>query len=283
MVIRKIFNNNCVSVDIKGVENIVTGNGVGFGKQIGQRVEISKIEKQFEIKDENRSLFEELIKNTDIRYMNLSRQIIEYAESVLTKKIDNKVNISLTDHIVFAMDRYEKGIHFPPLFDTDVKAFYPQEYEIGLWALAHIKAVCHVQLPIEEAAYIAMHIINASSVTNVSDFAQRITAFIHDSLQIIAQSEGIVIDKNAMEISRLVVHLKYLGNRIFTRSKESMEEEMQDISDQLLPRFSSTSKTVDRLAEYIKSKYDYTIDKNEHLYLSIHLYQILNKYRFERR
>lgn len=282
MTITKIFNNNCVSVDVDGKEHIVTGSGVGFSTQIGWPVDEDRIEKRFEIIDENRTQFEKMIAYTDVRYVNIARRIIEFAESALNVKVDNKVNISLTDHIAYAMDRYQDGIQFPPLFDDDIQLYYPQEFAIGLKALDLIESSEGIRLPNEEVAYIAMHIINASSLTKMSDFAQRITVFIHDTLKIIEQSEGFALDRNAIEISRLVVHLKYLGHRVLTGQQTPIDEGLETVGNHIIEELSQKRQTVTRVANYIEKNYNYIIDTNESLYLSIHLHQILNKYQSRR-
>lgn len=40
----------------------------------------------------------------------------------------------------------------------EIKIFYRKEFEIGLWAIQHIKEKCQVEMPEDEAAFIALHI-----------------------------------------------------------------------------------------------------------------------------
>lgn len=280
MPITKIYNNNCVSVEYEGNEHIVTGAGVGFGMKIGWNVDSGRIEKRFEIMDENRSQFEKILENTDIKYINLSRRIIEYAEKELDISINNKMNISLIDHITYAMNRYEEDIQFLPLFDEGIKAFYPREYEVGLKALRIIEHFEKVLLPEEEASYIALHLINASVQTSTSNYAQKITLFIQNALTIIEKSENIIMDRQTPEISRLIVHLKYLGLRILD-SKENKEHILETDNEyqEMIGKLHLNSETIHKLSEYILQEYSYIISENESLYLSIHLHQILRNYR----
>ena len=53
MIIRQIFNNNVIRAeDQVGHEYVVIGNGLGFKKKPGQRVEEERIEKTFMLKPE---------------------------------------------------------------------------------------------------------------------------------------------------------------------------------------------------------------------------------------
>ncbi|MBS5937958.1 MAG: PRD domain-containing protein [Clostridium sp.] len=69
--------------------------------------------------------------------------------------------ISLTDHIFCAVERLKDGLVLPNLMSNEIKSLYSEEYKIGLRALDIVEKYTGERLPIEEASYIAIHIVNA--------------------------------------------------------------------------------------------------------------------------
>ena len=51
----------------------------------------------------------------------------------------------------------------------EVRSFYREEYLIGEYAVALIKRKLHVDLPVDEAASVALHIVNAEYNTKMKD------------------------------------------------------------------------------------------------------------------
>ena len=50
---------------------------------------------------------------------------------------------------------------FTNALHTEVRLFYPKEYAVGCYALAEIQRRFQVELPEDEAASIALHLLNA--------------------------------------------------------------------------------------------------------------------------
>ena len=49
MKIKKILNNNMVCVDHGGKEMIVSGKGIGFKRKKGEKIDISRVEKMYQL------------------------------------------------------------------------------------------------------------------------------------------------------------------------------------------------------------------------------------------
>ncbi len=75
--------------------------------------------------------------------------------------INDNIYISLTDHINFAIEGVQLGVPFQNPFLWEIKKFYYQEYIIGKAAIGMIEKKLGVTLPQDEAAFIALHIVNA--------------------------------------------------------------------------------------------------------------------------
>ena len=61
--------------------------------------------------------FKELLEAMPLEHIQTSVEIIDYAKSVLKRRINQNIYITLTDHINFAITRVKDGMEFPnPLF-----------------------------------------------------------------------------------------------------------------------------------------------------------------------
>lgn len=163
MVIEKILNNNAiVSLNEDKSEIIVMGRGVAFGKRPGDLVDKDRVEKVFTLEnDDLTNKLKELIEEIPMEYMKLSEDIIKYAKLQLGKKLNDNIYISLTDHIHYAVERYKKGLTIKNGLLWETKNLYKEEFQIGMEALKMIDQALGVKLPEDEAAFIALHIVNA--------------------------------------------------------------------------------------------------------------------------
>lgn len=71
----------------------------------------------------------------------------------------------MADHIDFAIIKFKEKLNITMPILYDVKHLYENEYEVGIYALNLIKEELKIDLPKEEAAYIAMHFVNAGGCT----------------------------------------------------------------------------------------------------------------------
>lgn len=111
MIINKVINNNVLSThDENNREIVLMGKGIGFQKKVGDEVAEDKIEKRFVLDSEDEvGKFSELIEMIPHNYLNLSVDIISYAQQVMPKRLSPSIYISLTDHINFLLERSTKG------------------------------------------------------------------------------------------------------------------------------------------------------------------------------
>lgn len=108
MKIVKIFNNNAVATISKNKEDLIlTGSGIGFQKKIGDEVDPGKIEKKYYYQGgENNAMFQFFMR-TPVEYFKVSQEIMDIAARRLKVELKPQIIITLTDHIVFAIERLE--------------------------------------------------------------------------------------------------------------------------------------------------------------------------------
>ncbi len=270
MKIVKVINNNFVSaVDEQGKEMVVMGKGIGFRNRAGDPVPQKGIEKLFYIEDsELTKKFKDLLKNLPVEHMRLAVEIIEYAKDICGKSLNEGIYVTLTDHISFAIKQYQKNQFYSnPLF-WEIKQFYKSEYLIGDYAVKLIAQRTGIQFKEDEAASIALHIVNAEYNTGISE-TMRITTMIHEILDVVKESFLMEIDEESIHYSRFVSHIKFLCKRILKGELlSSMDQEFISMIQEKYPEEYACSC---KIGEFVKEKYNYTVTTEELMYLAIHV------------
>lgn len=274
MKVVRVLNNNIVAtITDDKKEAVAQGSGIGFQKKPGDSLDRNKIEKLYVFQDEEQTKFLKLLEDTPIEYFQVAERIVNYAERMMQLNISNKVLIALTDHISFAIERNKQNMLLPNLMLHEVKILYPQEYEIGVWALHMIKESLHISLEQDEAGYIAIHLVNAQF--NVSK--ERITNILElcsGVLAIVQRHFSMKFDENSLEYSRMITHLKYLAQRIFTKQVIQFEESKEMYSF-LLQKDERLKPCIEEVVTYIWSKFSYSFSQEEQVYFMIHLLKVI--------
>ena len=132
MIATKIFNNNSiVSMNDKGEEIILVGGGIGFGIRKNDEIDERKIEKVFCLEKETNYKFQSIVRNTPLQYILAADQIITYIKKNSSKKINDFIYVTLTDHIYTTIERVKNHIEFDQVLLTNVKNLYHEEYILG--------------------------------------------------------------------------------------------------------------------------------------------------------
>lgn len=274
MNILKVINNNIVSaIDDNNEEIIVMGRGLGFHAKSGSPINEDRIEKIFRLNDQSETgKFKKLLEAMPMKHIEISVEVIEYAKSVLKKRMNPNIYITLTDHIDFAISRTKDGMQFsnPLLWET--KAFYPSEYLIGEYAVGLIRKELGVQFNQDGAASIALHLVNAEYNTDMNN-TMRITTTIREVLKIVEEHIGMRLDEESLHYSRLITHLKFLVQRAF--SGKVLDDSIEELALMIKSKYPSEYECSKKIVEYIGNKYaDCKISQDEMTYLAVHIRRI---------
>ena len=273
MIINKVINNNVLSThDENNREIVLMGKGIGFQKKVGDEVAEDKIEKRFVLDSEDEvGKFSELIEMIPHNYLNLSVDIISYAQQVMSKRLSPSIYISLTDHINFLLERSTKGELFEnPLF-TEIKSFYPSEYLVGEKALELIESEAGIKLPQDEAASIALHFVIAEYNMGMSDTVNA-TTMIRECISIVEKELGIKLDELGLHCSRFITHLKFFAQRMF--AGELLDNQDQEFLDMIINKYPKEYDISEKISQFVQSKYGYDIPKEEKVYLAVYIKRI---------
>ena len=275
MIINRILNNNVViTSDDNGEETIVMGKGIGYQKSKGDIIDKEKVNKVFKISNREVSdKFQELFNKIPIEHMNLSGEIIEFAESKLDKKLNEGIYISLSDHTYTAIKRIKNNITVKNALLWEIKRFYKKEFEIGLKALELIEEKTHVRLPLDEAGFIALHIVNAQLDIEQPKI-QEITKLIEEILTIVRINFRIEFNEDSVFYYRFITHLRYFAQRLFSNKtyNSDTDEELVNI---IKIKYAKEFECVNKIKTFIIKKYNYELSNDEYVYLTIHIAKVI--------
>lgn len=273
IIIEKVINNNIISVYEKsGAEVIVMGRGIGFKKKQGEVVPADQISKIFRIK--SRTLaeqFKELLANMPLERVRISDEIISHAKDHLKLKLNQSIYVTLTDHINFAIERVSQGIEPQNALLWEIKRFYPQEFQLGIYALELIQDRLDILLPEDEAGFIALHFVNAEYGTDIRDavkFPDQMQAIV----DIVERDLGILLDESSLHYERFMTHIKFLIQRIYR--KELLSSEDRELSLLMQRKYPREYQCSVKVAEYIMQATGSRLSEEEIMYLSVHIRRV---------
>ncbi len=275
MVILKVFNNNSVVALSEDKQDIIlTGPGIGFKKKPGDLVDENKIEKRYVFQDEQLKRLESSLNKIPVIYFEITEQIIKKARKYLETDFSSEVFITISDHISFAMKRYQENVYLPNIILNETKILYKKEFEVGLWAIRYIFKKTRILLDENEAGYIALHLANFS-LSNRHNNATRITTLTKEVIEVIQKTMKKDLKLDSLEYARISMHLKYLGERIFRNEPISNVDTTYDIRKMLKddPRL---SMCINRIVDLILKKYNYDLSPDEQTYLCVHIKRNMN-------
>ena len=281
MIIEKIYNNNVVLVKdtTSNKQLILTGCGIGFQKKVGQLADETKIEKKFIAEDESfKNNISKLALEVDEDVNKASSAIVEYTESKLKTDLYDYIYVALTDHISFALKRYKENIEIKNELLYEIRRIHKAEFEIGLWALEYINKEFDVNLPEDEAAFIAMHIVNANYSENTSE-SLLMTKIVKEILNIIRYFYAIEFNQNEMNYERFLTHLKFFAKRLIkNENKRNSKNELLEI---IKEKYNESYECANKIKIFIEEHYEYAVSEDEMLYLIIHINRVIEVIRIE--
>lgn len=277
MRIKKVINNNILcAVDDKGNELIVTGRGIGFQRHRGELLDPGTVERVYRMEEKTgqRNL-RELVEKIPLEHLSLTEALIRQIQAEIPQKLNETLLITLADHISFAIQRKAQGVEFHNPLMGAIMCYYPTEYRLGQHCLRVIREKLGAELLEDEAAFIALHIVNAELNTSMSQMFE-ITELIEGTISVVEYFYGKKFDRESLDFSRFVVHLRYFAQRLFQgKMLEDAQEERDELFRQLIMKNCKEHyKCALCVGEYIKNTYGKTLSDEELTYLAIHLKRI---------
>lgn len=278
IIVKKLNNNVAISLDENSNEIVVFGKGIVFDKKVGDSIQQEQIEKVFVNNELDVSKrLEKLLVSIPPRYLEVCNKILEDAKKILNKNIDDGIFIALTDHIHMAVNRYLNGVAVPNIMTLDIRRFYPEEYKVGLRALTIINQELKVDLPEDEAGFIAFHIVNATQDSGYTNM-NKVMKLVKEICNLVKYYLVIDVDEESLYYQRFVTHLKFFSQRLLTNA-EIEEHTSNPIFQMIKQQYPKSYQCATKVEEFIKMKHHKDFGEEEKLYLTAHIQNLINHYK----
>ena len=270
MKIKKIFNQNAVLVDDDGQEKVAIGKGVGFDKKRNDLIFHREIERIFVMEPESQMKLQSLLNQIDEKFLFAAEHIIDHAETVLMKKLNEHVLIALTDHIAFAAENIRNGIVIRNKLLREIEALYHEEFSIAQWAVDYLNYTLAIPYTYDEAGYIAIHIHSGHSGQTSNHRSIREVTIVSEIIQLIEKELRIDIhsEQMALNYSRLANHLRLLIQRYHNQQYAVLDEEIIEIVKR---KYSGSYAVAKKIRVLLTKQYQMSITSEELGYLVIHI------------
>ena len=269
-IIKHINNNFALAEDSVGNLVVVQGKGIGFGMLPRELTSFEEVTRTYY--DIDKSCFD-IINTIPNEVITLSSRIVDHVVDELDCELSPNIVFTLADHIYFSIERYRKNMNVKPPIINDVKFLYEKEYAIGLYALDLIRSELHVILPKEEAAFIALHIIN--SIQTAADQEAGYFIIMSDIIKIIEESFGIKINTDNFNYSRFASHMNYFFQRV--KNKELLQSKNERLYESVKNEYPEEFACVEKIAEYLSYTLQIDLNNEEKLYLTLHVNRLCSR------
>ncbi|CAM2951963.1 PRD domain-containing protein [Enterococcus faecalis] len=270
MKIKKVLNQNAVLVLDEGQEKVAVGKGVGFNKAKNDVLSRQLVERMFVMEPEGLKKLQVLLSQIEDKYFLASEEIIQHAETVLGEKLNEHINIGLSDHIAFAAENIQNNIIVRNKLLSEIEILYSEEFAIAQWAVEYLTQTLEIPFSYDEAGYIAIHIHSARSGRTDNSKSIREVTIVSEIIHLIEQELAIDIhdDKNSLSYSRLVNHLRLFIHRFQQNQYAVLDEEILEVVKKKYAESYEISKKVQVL---LMRNFHYQVPNEELGYLSIHI------------
>lgn len=276
-VIKKVLNSSIILIEEGGEkDSIVMSKGIGYGKKPGEVVELQEDSRFFiPVSNMEGKQLLELLDAIPAVYLEVAKEIIQHAEEKLAVELNEHIYLALTDHLHFAVIRAEKGLYVVNKAFWELKTYYPEEYEVGCYGLRKIREVLGVELPEEEAANIAFHIINAKKDMEHHYDAMKAAKLIGNIITLVTYSIDHPMDKTSIHYSRFVRHLQFFAERFL--SDEMLDSKEDFLYKQMIKAYPDAVKYAEKIRTYIIKEYERNVTDEEIAYLSVHIQRLISR------
>lgn len=276
MKVIKVINNNVVSsLDEKEREVILLGKGIGFQKKPGDQIDEGAVEKVFRLPSASQTQFEKLVGEIPYEYVKYVDEIVRHATELLGKKLNKNIYITLTDHISFAIERCRQGIYFPNALLWEIRKFYSSEYEVGMYAIELLKKETGIELPVDEAAFIALHVVNAE-VDGEIGHSMSFPGMLKDVINIMRYTFQLDLNEDSLSYERFITHLKFFLQRAVAGEFDT-EEVDEELYEAIHNKYKKEYACAQKICSFVATKTGHEASEEEKVYLAIHIARVIRK------
>jgi len=275
LVVKKVLNNNVLIATHDMYDEVVLiGKGIGFQRTKGEVLTEHAVEKMFVLKDPTKQeQYKNLLPEIDEKTFDTIVEAFELIRKETNSYLNEHVLVALTDHIIFSVQRFIKGITIKNPFLIETKTLYPKEFEIAKKVVDIVKRATNLNLPDDEISFITLHIHSVLSDKNLSEinFHSRL---IGELILLIESEMDIRLDKESIDYMRLIRHLLFTVERI-NRGETLLDS--PKITLLLQNEYPFCYNLSWKLIKVMQNSLKKPVENAEAIYLTMHLQRLMNK------
>ena len=208
----------------------------------------------------------------DSREIDLVLAIIARAEEVLHHHFDLSLYIALADHLHYTLERTVQGLALKNPLAWEIRKFYPQEYQVGIEALDLVQKRLGRELPKDEAASIALHIVNAEKDGGLQEKNLQTTKIVTDILGIVRLHLGRELEEDSISYNRFVTHIQYFAQRVVNGLIQGENDAF--LYEQVAQNYPQSFACTQNIKTYVTNHYSFEMSPDEQVYLTIHIQRL---------
>lgn len=271
-LIKALNNNVALAFDDQGAECIVTGRGIAYDTRPDEVINTSKIEKKYVLERCKKGTnLDDLMKKFSPYEIELASEIMRRGEIRLGCKFNGSSLLALADHLALVLERAREGIYFETPLEWDIKCIYPKEYRYCMEAVDYLTKKIGCKIPTQEAAFITLHFINASSENQDMHNTKFQTKVMQNILNICKLCNRYQFSEDDFNTGRFISHVRYFVSR--QMSGQTLDIDM-DIAGVIAQKCPEDYKCAKKIAFFLEKNYGWKVSEGEILYLTLHLNRI---------
>lgn len=164
----RVLSNNAVlaTADDNDHEFVLVGRGIGFGRRPGDPVPPETATRRYVELSPDKAHYLHSIGSLDPHVAQTISAAVDLAEDLLGT-LHPSVHVVLAEHLSFALQRVAGGSPITNPLLGEIRAVFPAEFGAAELIVRYLNTHVEVELPADEAAFVALHLNAARTGTTV--------------------------------------------------------------------------------------------------------------------
>lgn len=278
MKVLKALNNNALIAQEDGHDVVAIGLGISFRYRKGDEMPTAAAERIFVASTaQPLDRLSAFLTDLPLDNIRIATEICDAAPAILNRKPPESLIIAIADHITFACQRVREGISVENPLKWEIAQLYPRELEVGQRGVALVRERLQVDLPDDEAASIAMHLVNAQFTESGLHRGVRMTETVSQILDIIDRTFEIEVDRRSMSAARFVTHLRYVFARL--DGGKQIDAAPGDLVEAISSVYPEAFTCAARICFLLGMAFDTTVAEDEQAFVTLHVARLVQDAR----
>lgn len=267
--IMKILNNSSLIVNDTFFEIVFIGKGIAFGLKNNDELPAgTSYERKYQ-SPISRSQFSHIISGYQDKIIEMVMDTIRYILKYDGNRLEQQDLIYISDHLAAAYTRILNGEAIDSFFSYEIKALYPDSYEIAGRISNRISTLYGISIPMAETSYIALHIQNLTSKT-AKENIEVMNVIVREVSDLLHQEFKEEFDYESLNYSRFITHLRFLIEGLIN-NKQPLSN---DVTDALIKGYPHHAEVAKNIAQIISNELNLKVPEEEIFYLLIHVINV---------